>query len=371
MKRIGITGISGLIGWHLHVYLYGKKNSHVIKADRSTFLSSEKLANFVASSDVVVHLAGMNRGDEKMVAKTNINLVNDLISACKCTSSRPHIIFSSSTHIYRDTAYGNSKRECARLLRNWSESSNSLFTNLVLPNVFGESGKPFYNSVVSTFCYQIANEDKPKIINDAETKQLHAQEVAREIYNIIHSSHTGDITLTGTKITVSELLQKLINFHDIYQRHIIPDLKNTFDLQLFNTYRSYLYPHKYPVQVVMHKDERGTLFEAVKSLNGGQTFISTTKPGITRGNHYHTSKLERFFVLNGQAEIRIKKLFSEKVVTFKVNGLKPQYIDIPTLHTHDITNTGKEELITLFWSHEIFDPEYPDTFPENVVYGDL
>jgi len=367
MKRIGITGIEGLIGWHLHAYLYGQKNSNVNTADRSTFLSKEKLDRFVTSNDVVVHLAGMNRGDEEVVAKTNIKLTKDLISALMRTNSQPHIIFSSSTHIYRDTAYGNSKRECTKLFKNWSDISGGLFTNLVLPNVFGESGKPFYNSVVSTFCYQIANGDKPEIINDVEMEQLHAQEVAREIFNIIHSSHTGNIILTGINIKVSELLKKIKNYDDIYKRHIIPDLENAFDLQLFNTYRSYLYPQKYPIQIILHKDERGTLFEAVKSLNGGQVFISTTKPGISRGNHYHTSKLERFFVLSGQAEIRIRKLFSNIVHSFKVSGLKPEYIDMPTLHTHDITNTGTEELITLFWSHEIFDPKRPDTFPEIVV----
>ena len=112
MKRIGITGITGLIGWHLHAYLYGQKNTHIVKAERSTFLSKEKLDHFVASSDVIVHLAGMNRGNEKVVAETNIKLTNDLISAFRRTNSQPHIIFSSSTHIHRDTSYGNSKREC-------------------------------------------------------------------------------------------------------------------------------------------------------------------------------------------------------------------------------------------------------------------
>jgi UDP-2-acetamido-2,6-beta-L-arabino-hexul-4-ose reductase len=367
MKRIGITGIEGLIGWHLHAYLYTQKNIRILKADRSTFLSREKLAHFVALSDVIVHLAGMNRGEEKTIVETNIKLVNDLISAFKHTKKKPHVIFSSSTHIYRDTAYGNSKRECSRLLKEWSEGSYGSFTNLILPNVFGESGKPFYNSVLSTFCHQIATGEEPKIIDDSEMKQIHAQEVAREISDIIHSSLTGDVTLSGTNITVTELLHKLKNFDDLYQQHTIPDLTNKFDLQLFNTYRSYLYPHRYPVQVILHKDKRGTLFEAVKSLNRGQTFISTTKPGILRGNHFHTSKFERFFVLSGQAEIRIRKLFTNEVKTFKVSGLNPQYIDIPTLHTHAITNTGNKDLITLFWSHEIFNPDHPDTYPEPIM----
>jgi len=264
MIRVGITGIEGLIGWHVHAFLYGQPSIQIVKANRVTFASREKLAHFVVSSDAIVHLAGMNRGDEKMVTETNIKLVNDLISVCKRTNSRPHIIFSSSNHIYRDTAYGNSKRECTKLFRDWSEKSGALFTNLILPNVFGEGGKPFYNSVVSTFCYQIANEEEPEIINDIKIEQLHAQQVAREIYNIIHTVPTGDITLPGTNITVSELLQKLRNLSEIYRRHIVPDLTNKFNLQLFNTYRSYLYPYKYPVSAILHKDDRGTLFEAVK-----------------------------------------------------------------------------------------------------------
>lgn len=366
MLKIGITGIEGLIGWHLHAFLYGQSNVQVFKATRGTFAEQGKLNAFVKACDVIVHLAGMNRGDEKEVFDTNIKLADDLIAACERIQCIPHIIFSSSTHIYRDTVYGKSKKVCTERFLEWSMRSGALFTNLVLPNVFGESGKPFYNSVVSTFCFQIANGQEPKIISDITTEQVHAQQVAREIYHIINISKGGEVVLTGVQITVAELLIKIGNFNAMYQQHIIPDLREDFDLYLFNTYRSYLYPNKYPISAVLHTDNRGTLFETIKSLNGGQTFVSTTKPGIIRGNHYHTKKLERFFVLSGQAEIKTRKLFSEKVDTFTVNGVKPQYIDIPTLHTHNITNTGKDELITLFWSHEIFNPEQPDTFPEMV-----
>lgn len=366
MIKVGITGINGLIGWHLHAFLHGQPNIMVVQANRKTFASQKALSDFVASSDVVVHLAGMNRGDERTLAETNIALTKYLIGACEHTNRKPHIIFSSSTHIFRDTPYGNSKKECSRLFQKWSEKTGALFTNLILPNIFAEAGKPFYNSVVSTFCHQLANEQQCKIIDDITLEQLHAQSLAREIFEIIKSSSVGDVFLTGTPISVSELLIKLTEFSDKYQQHIIPNLNTDFDLQLFNTYRSYLYPKKYPVSPVLHKDERGTLFDAIKSLNSGQTFISTTYPGITRGNHYHTTKLERFLVVNGKAEIRIRKLFSNDVLTFRVSGDNPQYIDIPTLHTHNITNVGKNTLMTLFWSHELFDPIHPDTYTEPV-----
>lgn len=366
MLKIGITGIEGLIGWHLHAFLYGQPNVQVIKANRDTFAKQEKLNEFVNACDVIVHLAGMNRGDENEVFATNIRLTDDLIAACKRFQCKPHIIFSSSTHIYRDTTYGKSKNICTERFLELSSQSGALFTNLILPNVFGECGKPFYNSVVSTFCFQIANRQEPKIVNDITTEQVHAQQVARTIYGIINTYKVGNINLDGTHINVSELLIKITNFANLYQQHIIPDLRNEFDLYLFNTYRSYLYPDKYPISAALNIDNRGTLFEAVKSLNGGQTFISTTKPGITRGNHYHTKKFERFFVISGQAEIRIRKLFSNKIETFSVNGEMPQYIDIPTLHTHNITNIGNGELITLFWSHEIFNPACPDTYAEIV-----
>ena len=366
MKKIGITGIEGLIGWHLHAFLHGQKDVSVVRANRSTFTDHSKLCDFVKSCDVIVHLAGMNRGDENEVFATNIKLTDDLIATCESLERKPHIIFSSSTHIHRDTLYGKTKKICTAKFLKWSEQSGALFTNMVLPNVFGESGKPFYNSVVSTFCFQVVYGQEPKIINDITTEQVHAQQVAREIYEIINSSKCGDVVLSGVPITVSELLIKIKNFNAVYQQHIIPDLRENFELCLFNTYRSYLYPSKSLISATLHSDNRGTLFEAVKSLNGGQTFISTTKSGITRGNHYHTKKMERFFVLCGQAEIKIRKLFSEKTEIFTVNGTTPQYIDIPTLHTHNITNTGRDELITLFWSHEIFNPEHPDTFPETV-----
>lgn len=366
MIKVGITGIDGLIGWHLRSFLHGQEGIELRGADKPEFASPELLQKFAAGCDVIVHLAGMNRGPDAEVAAVNVELTEKLLRACDAAGARPHLIFSSSTHIYRGTPYGNSKKKCAGLIGAWASANKTVFTNFILPNVFGEAGKPFYNSAVSTFCFQLANGQKSEVLQDSEVELLHAQRVAREIFAVIKKPVAGDLALPGYKISVSGLLAKLSRMAASYAGHIIPDLRAGHDLDLFNTYRSYLFPGKVPVAVDLKKDPRGCLFEASKSENGGQTFISSTVPGITRGNHYHTFKFERFLVIKGKACIRVRKLFSTEVNEFFVDGGKPEYVDMPALHTHNITNTGDGELLTLFWSSEIFDPANPDTYQETV-----
>lgn len=365
--KIGISGITGLIGWHLRAYLQGRPWVEVRVATRDTFVDPAAMAQFVSGLDAVAHLAGMNRGEDAEIEAINLQLVEALIEACERTASRPHIVFSSSTHVERDTAYGRSKWEGATRLRRWAGKHGARFTNLILPHVFGEFGKPFYNSAVSTFCHQLALGETPSIIVDGQLGLIHAQQVAARILQIATSWEDGEVRMEGEPLTVSELLARLERMADLYNAQLVPDLRSPLDLQLFNTYRSYLFPHFYPVSVKLHSDDRGHLFEAVRSLNSGQVFLSTTHPGITRGNHYHTRKVERFLVAEGEAVIRIRKLFSSEVLEFQVSGVHPQYIDMPTFSTHSITNVGSSDLITLFWTHEIFDPNDSDTYPEPVV----
>lgn len=364
--RVGITGIEGLIGWHLRACLHGQKDVEVSGAGRAEFRAEPALARFAAGADVVVHLAGMNRGDDRELETVNKGLADALIQACESQGSRPHVILASSAHITRDTAYARSKRYVAERLQAWAQRSGARFTCLVLPHVFGEFGKPFYNSAVSTFCHQLTAGEEPKIIVDAQLELLHAQRVAEAVLRISREGAAGELPLSGTKLGVSQLLARLKGMAELYRSHIIPDLREDIDLDLFNTLRSYMYPSRYPVSLAVHSDARGGLFEAVKARNGGQSFISSTKPGVTRGNHYHRRKVERFLVLGGRAVLRIRKLFSTDTVAFEIEGGRPQYVDIPTLHTHNITNVGDSDLTTLFWAHEIFDPRAPDTVAETV-----
>jgi len=366
VKQIGITGAFGLVGWHLRAYLHGLSDMQPIPGGRDLFVTPGALDSFVRQSDVIVHLAGMNRGEPEEVAQTNTQLTRQLIAALDSTGSQAHIIFSSSTHIDRDTAYGASKRESADLLRAWSERSGGLFTNLILPGVFGEQGKPFYNSVISTFCYQIANGQMPEIQQDGELHQLHAQSVARIIESTIRLPQQTSLRPAGQLVTVTELRDRLSALASQYRENIFPALADPFTRDLFNTYRSYLFPQHYPICLQLHEDSRGTLFEIVKGHSGGQSFLSTTHPGITRGNHYHTRKVERFLVTSGEARIKLRRLFTSEVISFDVSGDAPVAIDIPTLYTHNITNTGSKSLTTMFWTHELFDPNQPDTVAELV-----
>ncbi len=341
----------------------------MIGADRETFSSVEALADFVSKCDTIVHFAGMNRGDDKVLFDTNVGITQALIDACEKTGNRPHIIFSSSTHISRGTSYGNSKLECSRRLSDWAKKSGALFTNLILPNIFGENGKPFYNGVVHTFCYQIAKGEPPSIIEDNEIELLHAQALAEKIFEFISEKKGGEFRLHGNSEKVSELLNEMKQIDLDYKNNLIPDLRKKIHLQLFNTYRSYLYPEHYPVRLNVITDDRGGLFETIRVKTPGKSFISSTKPGITRGNHYHFSNFERFIVLRGKAAIAIRKLLSSEVRTFEVDGRAPCFVDIPTLHTHSLTNTGNDELLTLFWSGEIYRERSADTYPEPVYIG--
>lgn len=362
---VGVTGADGLLGTHVRAYLHGIPGMLVRAAGRQTF-EAGTLTTFVEGCDAIIHLAGMNRGDDLVVAETNVALAWQLVTALEETGSQAHVLFSSSTHIERDTPYGASKREVAGLLQAWATGSGGKFANLILPGVFGEGGKPFYNSVVSTFCHQLAMGETPTPHNDAPTEQIHAQEVARRMEAIIRDEVVGDVRVQGQNLTVYTLLNTLKGMQELYGQHIIPDLREDLHRDLFNTFRSYLYPQHYPARLTLHTDPRGSLFEAVKSFNGGQSFMSTTHPGITRGNHYHTRKVERFLVTGGEAEIRLRHLFGQEVQTFRVSGDQPSYVDIPTLYTHNITNVGAATLTTLFWTHELFDPANPDTVAEQV-----
>lgn len=364
--RIGITGANGLIGWHLRSFFAIQPEVTVSPAERSIFADIGLLREFVSGCDSIIHLAGINRGTDEELININIGLAEKLIEACRAEDSRPHIIFTSSTHIFRNTVYGDAKRQCSEIFRRWARENGAVFTNLILPNIFGENGRPFYNSVISTFCHQLANGQRPGIKVDATYDYSHCYDIGKNLIDILQNKLNHDVLIRGREISVSEILQQLTCFDESYRAGIIPYCKDAFDLSLFNTYRSHLYPAFYPISPLLREDNRGYLFEATKSVSGGQTFISATNPGITRGNHFHFHKIERFCVLKGEAIIKIRRLFDTNIKTFVVSGREPCYIDMPTLHTHSITNIGREELITLFWANEIFDPSAPDTFSEMV-----
>ncbi len=376
MIRVGITGQAGFMGTHLYNYLGLKDNITRIPFSDDYFDSSAKFDDFVQNCDVIFHLAAMNRhGDPQVIYDTNIRLVKDLISSCTKTNSKPHIIFSSSTQEMQDNPYGKSKKEGRQLFENWAKENDAQFTGLVIPNVFGPFGKPYYNSVIGTFSYQLTNNETPQIQIDADLKLIYINELVEVFYKTLSNELKTD---DGEKIKyhevphtsvnqVSSILKTLAYFKELYfEKGIIPQIKNKFELDLFNTFRCYIPKEKFPLRLKENIDQRGAFVEIIRTNTSGQFSFSTTKPGITRGDHFHTRKIERFAVIKGKAKIELRRIGTDEIITYLLDGTKPEFVDMPIWHTHNITNIGEEELLTLFWINEPYDEKDPDTFFEPV-----
>jgi UDP-2-acetamido-2,6-beta-L-arabino-hexul-4-ose reductase len=275
-------------------------------------------------------------------------------------------MISSSTQEERDNLYGKSKKEGREALAKWAEENGGKFTGLIIPNVFGAFGKPFYNSFISTFCYQLTHNETPSIATDGEVKLIYVQELVNVILSEIRNSNSKPeffIEPTAVK-KVSEVLRLLNIFKQKYfDGGEIPVINDSFEHNLFNTYRSYIdYKTHFPVKFTQHTDPRGAFVEVIRLGIGGQCSFSTTVPGITRGNHYHTRKIERFAVIKGKALIQLRKIDTDEVLDFYLDGNEPAYVDMPIWYTHNIKNIGDEDLYTIFWINEAFNPEDADTY---------
>jgi len=372
MPRIGITGQTGFIGTHLYNF-FGLKNEEIerIPFEDSFFEDQSMLEEFVRKCDAIIHLAALNRhNDPQAIYDTNILLVNKLVNALEKTGSRPHILFSSSTQEERDNMFGKSKREGRNLLASWARKNNTPFTGLVIPNVFGPFGNPYYNSVVATFSHQLTHNEEPKIEIDAQLRLIYIGELVDIIYNLIRNKTADpEFKVPYTKeIKVSEILDLLKYYKsDYYEKSIIPDLSNSFERNLFNTFQAYFdIQSHFPVKLRLNTDERGSFVETMKTISGGQVSFSTTRPGVTRGNHFHTRKAERFAVIKGKARIRLRRIGTDRILNFDLDGTEPSFVDMPVWYTHNITNTGDEDLYTIFWINEFYNPDDPDTFFEVV-----
>lgn len=371
-KKIGITGQNGFVGTHLFNTLGLFPNEFQrIEFNREWFSDEELLDSFVKKCDVIVHLAALNRhNDPEVIFSTNINLVERLISSLERTGSKPHVLISSSTQEEKDNLYGKSKKAGRELLEDWAKKNNADFSGLIIPNVFGPFGNPFYNSVVATFAHQISRGEIPKIEVDGDLKLIYVAELVNIILEYIRTRKGGPSILVEhtAEAKVSELLFMLQKFKSEYQElGIIPQISSTFEHNLFNTYRCYMDVENYfPRKFTQHKDARGAFVEVIRLGIGGQVSFSTTVPGITRGNHFHTRKIERFAVIKGKALIQFRKIGTDKVFDFYLDGNEPAYVDMPIWYTHNIKNIGEEDLYTIFWINEHYDPSNPDTYFETV-----
>ncbi|MGH1561487.1 NAD-dependent epimerase/dehydratase family protein [Mumia sp. DW29H23] len=361
--RVVVTGAAGFLGWHLRARLRAGGGHEVVPVDREAFAD---LDAEVAGADAVVHLAGVNRGgDDREVFDGNVALARRVTEAVRRSGRSPRLVFANSLQVGNGTAYGEAKREATQLLHDGARSAGSPYVDVVLPNVFGEHGRPFYNSFVATFCHQVVAGDEPTV-DDREVELLHAQDAAAVLVGALRGLSRTERP-RGTVVRVAEVLDTLRRYDTHYTAGDLPETGARFGRQLFNAYRVAAFERRGPIPLVARSDDRGRLVETARAHGrGGQSFVSTTVPGARRGEHFHLEKMERFVVLRGRGRIRLRRLFSDQVRAFDVTGDAPVAVDMPTMWVHDLTNVGDSELITAFWTDTVFDPAHPDTYRENV-----
>ncbi len=360
--KVVLTGSGGFLGWHTRVRLRALTDHDVVAVTRDNWADLVGLAH---GADAVIHVAGVNRATPAEVEHGNIALAEAVAEAVAKAGSSPRVVYANTIHAGNPNAYGAGKAAAADILEANAQATGGQFVDVRLPNLFGEHGQPAYNSFVATFVDAVVRGEQPQI-NDREVSLLHVQRAAQALIDSLTTTEQ-QVAPAGTESSVQEVYDRLLSFHETYRTGDIPVLETAMDVDLFNTLRSSLFPERYPIDLTAHEDDRGRLVETVRAHGGqGETFVSTTVPGVTRGDHFHLRKVERFVVLSGQARISLRRVFADDVLSFDVTGDTPTVIDMPTMWVHNITNTGTTELTTLFWTNSLFDPDAPDTYREKV-----
>ncbi|MGI5215733.1 NAD-dependent epimerase/dehydratase family protein [Plantactinospora sp. CA-290183] len=365
--RLALTGAGGFLGWHVRVLARALGWPEPVAVTRAELAEPALVAAKVGGVDRLLHLAGVNRGDPSDVAAGNVELAATLARGLRrCGHPPKSIVFANSVQAGNGTPYGDSKSVAADTLVAAAAQAAAGFVDLRLPNLYGEHGRPHYNSVVATFCRTLATGGATEVRDDRELALVHAGDAAARL---VDAPATGawDASMPALRTGVRALADRLGDIAATYRSGEIPPLPDRHEVRLFNTYRSHCFPAHYPLPLTRHADRRGELVEVVRAHGGaGQTFCSTSHPGVVRGEHFHLAKVERFAVLRGTAEISLRRIGHTEVTRFAVSGEEPVVVDMPTMWAHNIVNTGTDELLTLFWSNELFDPDRPDTYPEPV-----
>jgi UDP-2-acetamido-2,6-beta-L-arabino-hexul-4-ose reductase len=372
VKNVLVTGAAGFIGKNLVLALRRCPGVEVIGIDVEATARERDRA--LEACEIVFHLAGVNRPEtEAEFEEGNVGSLSTILSGLERNGRRPLIVLSSSTQALFDNAYGRSKKRAEDLLLEYARRTSTPARIFRLPGVFGKWCRPDYNSVVATFCHKIAR-DWPIGISDParEIDLVHVDDVvdAFSALTITAADKRGASFLSVEpvfKITLGNLAEKLRGFRSVRETSAQPSLFDPLDRRLFGTYVSYSPEDEFDYALTPKEDERGVLAELLKLGGHGQIFISRTHPGITRGNHYHDLKVEKFVVLEGEAIIRFRHMVTSEVIEYPVGGREMRVIDITPGWTHSIENVGTSEMIVLFWASEVFDPARPDTFAAKVL----
>lgn len=360
--RVVLTGAGGFLGWHTRLRLHALTDHDIVPITRQTW---GDLRAALRSVDAVIHVAGVNRGTDSEVEQANLLLAEDVAAGVADCGRPVRIVYANSIQDGNATAYGHGKGAAREVLAAAAESVGGHLVDVRLPNLFGEHGRPRYNSFVATFVEAVRDGETPQIA-DRPVGLLHVQAAAQALIDGL-TTGAERIDPEVTTVGVQEVHDLLVEFKRSYDTGEFPDLSSPFRIDLFNTYRAALFPAHYPIRLTPHSDPRGTFVETVRCRGGeGQTSFSTTVAGVTRGEHYHLTKIERFAVISGRARMSLRKMFTDEVIDFEVSGDEPAAVDMPVGWVHNITNTGESTLLTQFWSHELFRPDAPDTFAEKV-----
>jgi len=363
--KILVTGSKGFVGKNLVLELKNSGYEEIYEYDIDT--PKEKLDEYTKNCEFIFHLAGVNRPkDPNDFMKGNYGFTLELLEKLKKNHNKSPILLTSSIQAELDNPYGKSKKAGEELLFQYSKENNTDVYIYRLPNLFGKWSKPNYNSVVSTFCYNIARDLDIKINNpEAEIILCYIDDVINEFKRALGGNPTKKsnycyVPITH-KITVGELAETIKSFKETRKTLEVPYMKDPLIKKLYSTYLSYLPEDKFNYELKMNVDNRGSFTEFIKTFDRGQVSINISKPGITKGNHWHHTKNEKFLVVYGEGIIRFRKIDSKEVIEYNVSGAKLEVVDIPPGYTHNIQNIGDTDMVTVMWANEPFDPDNPDT----------
>lgn len=364
--KLLVTGAKGFVGRNLIAELKNRGYKDIFEYD----VDSDPALLDIYSKDCgfVFHLAGANRPqnpEEFMIE--NFGFTGVLLDSLKKHNNKAPVLITSSIQAEQDTPYGLSKRAGELLMLSYTRETGTTVYVYRLPNVFGKWCRPNYNSVVATFCHNIAH-DQPIQINDTETvlKLVYIDDVVNEFIRALGGKpEMSDGFCRVAPIHTIKLggLAGLINsFRASREDRSVPDLSDTFTKKLYSTYLSYLPTDSFSYPLKMNVDQRGSFTEFIRTPDRGQVSVNVSKPGITKGNHWHNTKCEKFLVVSGTGVIRFRRIDSDNIIEYTVSADKLEVVDIPVGYTHNITNTGDADMVTIMWANEPFDKDKPDTF---------
>ena len=369
MKKVLITGSNGFVGKNLCAVLRRREDVELYEYDIDN--KPAELDAALQRVDFIIHLAGVNRPQNPDEFETgNVEFVDEICGKLQGLGRTPKIVLSSSIQVELDNPYGISKRRAEETLQRFAENTGAECVIYRFKNLFGKWCRPNYNSVTATFCHNIAN-DLPIQISDPahEIELTYIDDVVEAFISELESVSPGfrfARPLPSKRISLGRLAEKIKSFREMRTKLNLPDFSDAFERALYGTYLSYLNNQEFEYGLDVRSDQRGSLAEFLKSSSMGQIFVSRTKPGVTRGDHYHHTKTEKFLVLQGKAVIRFRHINGDEILEYPVSGEKYQVVDIPPGYTHSIENVGEDELVTLFWASEMFDSDRPDTYFKEV-----